>query len=35
MIALAWEWNVLKHHRPRVARMIALALGIGLAGWLI
>jgi uncharacterized membrane protein len=35
MIALAWQWNVLKHHRPRVARVIALALGIGLAGWLI
>jgi len=35
MIALAWQWNVLKHHRPRTARVIALALGIGLAGWLI
>jgi uncharacterized membrane protein len=35
MIALAWQWNVLKHHRPRAARMIALALGIGMAGWLI
>jgi hypothetical protein len=35
MIALAWQWNVLKHHRPLVARVIALAFGIGLAGWLI
>ncbi len=35
MIALAWEWNVLKHQSPRVARVVALALGIGLAGWLI
>jgi uncharacterized membrane protein len=35
MIGLAWQWNVLKHHRPRTARVIALALGIGLAGWLI
>jgi len=35
MIALAWQWNGLKHHRPALARVIAIALGIGLAGWLI
>jgi len=35
MIALAWQWNGVKHHRPRVARLIAVAMGVGLAGWLI
>ena len=35
MIGLAWQWNGLKHQRPRLARTIAVALGIGLAGWLI
>jgi len=35
MIALAWQWNGLKHHRPRLARVLAIALGLGLAGWLI
>jgi uncharacterized membrane protein len=35
MIALAWQWNGLKHHRPRVARLVAAAMGVGLAGWLI
>jgi uncharacterized membrane protein len=35
MIALAWQWNGLKHHRPRVARLAAIAMGVGLAGWLI
>jgi uncharacterized membrane protein len=35
MIALAWQWNGLKHHRPRLARVIAVTAGVGLAGWLI
>ena len=35
MIALAWQWNGLKHQRPRVARVVAVAMGVGLAGWLI
>jgi uncharacterized membrane protein len=35
MIALAWHWNGLKHHRPRVARIAAVTMGLGLAGWLI
>ena len=35
MIALAWHWNGLKHHRPRLARAVAVTLGMGLAGWLI
>jgi uncharacterized membrane protein len=35
MIALAWQWNGLKHQRPRVARLVAVAMGVGLAGWLI
>jgi uncharacterized membrane protein len=35
MIALAWQWNGLKHHRPRLARVLAIATGLGLAGWLI
>jgi uncharacterized membrane protein len=35
MVALAWQWNGLKHHRPRVARLLAVTLGVGLAGWLI
>ena len=35
MIALAWQWNGLKHRRPRVARLVAVAMGVGLAGWLI
>ena len=35
MIALAWQWNGLKHHRPRIARLVAVAMGVGLAGWLI
>jgi uncharacterized membrane protein len=35
MIALAWQWNGLKHHRPRMARIVAVAMGAGLAGWLI
>jgi uncharacterized membrane protein len=35
MIALAWQWNGLKHHRPRVARLVAVATAVGLAGWLI
>ena len=35
MIALAWQWNGLKHHRPRVARFVAVTMGVGLAGWLI
>ena len=35
MIALAWQWNGLKHHRPRLARVVAIAIGVGLAGWLI
>jgi uncharacterized membrane protein len=35
MIALAWHWNGLKHQRPRVARLVAVAMGVGLAGWLI
>ena len=35
MIALAWQWNGLKHQRPRVARVVTVAMGVGLAGWLI
>jgi uncharacterized membrane protein len=35
MIALAWQWNGLKHHRPRLARVVAIAVGVGLAGRLI
>ncbi len=35
MIGLAWQWNGLKHQRPRVARLVAVAMGVGLAGWLI
>jgi uncharacterized membrane protein len=35
MIALAWQWNGLKHHRPRLAQVLAIAMGLGLAGWLI
>ena len=35
MIGLAWQWNGLKHQRPRVARVVAVAMGVGLAGWLI
>ena len=35
MIALASQWNGLKHHRPRVARLVAVTIGVGLAGWLI
>jgi len=35
MIALAWQWNGLKHQRPRVARLVTVAMGVGLAGWLI
>jgi uncharacterized membrane protein len=35
MIALAWQWNGLKHHRPPLARLVAVAVGVGLAGWLI
>jgi uncharacterized membrane protein len=35
MIALAWHWNGLKHHRPRLAQALAMAIGLGLAGWLI
>jgi uncharacterized membrane protein len=35
MIALAWQWNGLKHHHPRRARVVAVAIGVGLAGWLI
>ena len=35
MIALAWQWNGLKHHRPQLARVLAVAIGVGLAGWLI
>src|SRR5688500_8217213 len=32
MIALASQWNGLKHHRPRVARLVAVTIGVGLAG---
>jgi hypothetical protein len=35
MVALAWHWNGLKHHRPRLARIVAISLGVALAGWLI
>ena len=35
MVALAWQWNGLKHTRPRVARLLSAAAGVGLAGWLI
>jgi uncharacterized membrane protein len=35
MIALAWQWNGLKHQNPRLARVVAAAIGVGLAGWLI
>ena len=35
MIALAWQWNGLKHRRPGLARVVAIAIGVGLAGWLI
>jgi uncharacterized membrane protein/type IV secretory pathway VirB2 component (pilin) len=35
MIALAWQWNGLKHHRPRLARVLSIAIGVAMAGWLI
>jgi uncharacterized membrane protein len=35
MILLAWQWNGLKHHRPRLARLLAIGLGVALTGWLI
>ena len=30
MIALAWLWNGLKHARPRAARLVSVAAGVGL-----
>jgi uncharacterized membrane protein len=35
MIALAWQWNGLKHTRPRVARLISVATGIVLVALLL
>lgn len=35
MTLLAWHWNRLKHHRPRVARWVSLTTGAALVGWLI
>jgi uncharacterized membrane protein len=35
MVALAWQWNGLKHHRPRLARIVAVAAGVVLATRLI
>ena len=35
MIALAWYWNGLKHHRPRVARALSVAAGVLMVGWLL
>ena len=35
MIALAWQWNGLKHLRPRAARWVSLAAGSVLIGLLI
>ena len=35
MVALAWQWNRLKHQRPRLARRLSVVAAIVLAGWLI
>ena len=35
MIALAWLWNGLKHARPRVARLVSVAAGMGLVALLL
>ena len=35
MFLLAWHWNRLKHHRPRVARWISVVTGAAMVGWLI
>jgi uncharacterized membrane protein len=35
MTALAWHWNLLKHHRPRTARWISLGTGGVLASFLL
>jgi hypothetical protein len=35
MIALAWQWNGLKHARPRVARAISLTTGAVLVALLL
>lgn len=35
MFLLAWHWNRLKHHRPRVARWMSLATGAAMVAWLI
>jgi len=35
MIVLAWQWNGLKHARPRAARWISFVAGVVLVGWLL
>ncbi len=35
MVLLAWQWNRLKHHRPRTARWISFAVGALLVGYLV
>ena len=35
MIALAWQWNGLKHARPRVARLLSVATGVLLVALLL
>ncbi len=34
MTLLAWQWNRLKHHRPRVARWVTVGTGVTLAAFL-
>ena len=35
MTVLAWQWNALKHHRPRAARWVSLVTGGALASFLL
>jgi hypothetical protein len=35
MIALSWQWNGLKHARPRVARLISVATGMVMVALLL
>jgi uncharacterized membrane protein len=35
MTLLAWQWNALKHHRPRAARWLSLGTGGALASFLL
>jgi hypothetical protein len=35
MIGLAWQWNGLKHQRPRAARLISIGAGVAMGALLI